>query len=46
MLSTDNRPDGFWGEALKTAVHVWNRFPHMSLKGGIPEVVWSGKPAS
>ena len=29
--------------ALKTAVHVCNRSPHMSLKGGILEEVWSGK---
>ena len=46
MLSTANLPHGFWGEALKTAVHVCNRSPHVFLKGDIPEEVWSGKPAS
>ncbi len=46
MLSTANLPHGFWGEAIKTAVHICNRSPHMSLKGDIPEEVWSGKPAS
>ena len=46
MLSTANLPHAFWGEALKTAVHICNRSPHMSLKGDIPEEAWSGKPAS
>ena len=46
MLSTTNLPHAFWGEVLKTAVHICNRSPHVSLKGGIPEEVWSGKPAS
>ena len=46
MLSTANLPHEFWGEALKTAVHICNRSPNKSLKNGIPEEVWSGKPAS
>ena len=46
MLSRTNLHHGFWEEALKTAVHVYNRSPHMSLKGGILEEVWSGKPTS
>ena len=46
MLSTTNLPHGFWGEALKTAVHVCNRSPYMSLKDDIPEEVCSGKSAS
>ena len=46
MLSTANLPHGFWGEALKTAVHVCNRYPNRALENGIPEEVWSGKPAS
>ena len=46
MLSTANLPQVFWGEALKTAVHVCNRSPTHALKSGIPEEVWSGKPAS
>ena len=32
--------------ALKTAVHVCNRSPHMSLKGGILEEVCFSKPTS
>ena len=46
MLSTANLPQVFWGEALKTAVHVCNRSPTHALKSGIPEEVWSGKPTS
>ena len=46
MLSTSNLPHGFWREALKIAVHVCNRSPHISLKGCIPEEVCSSKPAS
>ena len=46
MLSTSNLPHGFWREALKIAVHVCNRSPHMTLKGGISEEVWYDKPAS
>ncbi|MCO5589501.1 hypothetical protein L7F22_043468 [Adiantum nelumboides] len=46
MLSTANLPHGFWGEALKTAVHVCNRSPNSTLKNDIPEEVWSGKLAS
>mgnify|MGYP002776752891 FL=1 len=46
MLSTAKLPHEFWGEALKTAVHICNRSPNKSLKNGIPEEVWSGKPAS
>ncbi|MCO5584362.1 hypothetical protein L7F22_038288 [Adiantum nelumboides] len=33
-------------EALKTVVHICNRSPHCALDSGIPEEVWSGKPAS
>ena len=36
----------FWGEALKTAVHVCIKSPHVSLKGSIPEDFWFGKLAS
>ena len=39
MLSTANLPNAFWGQALETAVHS-------SLKGGIPEEIWSSKSAS
>ena len=46
MLSTANLPHEFWGEALKSAVHICTRSPHQSLKNGIPEEVWSGKPVS
>ena len=46
MVSTANLPHGFWGEALKTAVHVCNISRHVSLKGDIPEEVWSGELAS
>ena len=46
MLSTANLPHAFWGEALKTAVHICNRSPHMSLKGDIPQEARSGKSAS
>ena len=45
MLSTTNLPHEFWGEALKTMVHICNRSPNKSLKNGIPEEVWSSKPA-
>lgn len=46
MLSTANLSQEFWGEALKTAVHICNRSPNSTLKNDIPEEVWSGKPAS
>ena len=46
MLSTANLPHVFWGETLKSAVHVCNRSPTRALKSGILEEAWSGKPAS
>lgn len=46
MLSTDNLPQQFWGEALKTVVHICNTSPNRALDNGIPEEVWSSKPAS
>ena len=39
-------PSNVLGEVLKTAIHVCSRSPTNALKSGIPEEVWSGKPAS
>ena len=44
MLSNADLPNGFWAEALATAVHLINRSPNKVLDTKIPEEVWSGKP--
>ena len=46
MLFTANLPHGFWGEELKSAVHICNRSPHVSLQDENPEEVWFDKPDS
>ncbi|MCO5575173.1 hypothetical protein L7F22_028970 [Adiantum nelumboides] len=39
-------PQSFWGEAVKTAVHLINRSPSKVLDGGVPEEAWTSKPPS
>ena len=46
MLSNVDLPNGFWAEALATAVHLINRSPNKVLDTKVPEEVWSGKPPS
>ena len=45
MLSNAQLPNGFWAEAVATAVHLINRSPSKVLdKEAVAEMVWSGKP--
>ena len=44
-VCTDNGV-AFWEVAIKTTIYTFNRSPHTTLKAGIPEEVWSEKPAS
>ena len=46
MLSNASLPNGFWAEALATAVHLINRSPNKKLESKVAEEVWSGKPPS
>ena len=46
MLSNANLPNGFWAEALQTAVHLINRSPNKKLDLKVAEEEWSGKPPS
>ena len=43
MLSNADLPNGFWAEALQTAVHLINRSPNKKLDLKVAEEVWSGK---
>jgi len=46
MLSNAGLPNGFWAEALATAVHLINRSPNKKLDLKVAEEIWSGKPPS
>ena len=46
MLSNASLPNGFWAEALATAVHLINRSPNKVLDTKVPETIWSGKSPS
>ena len=46
MLSNAGLPNGFWAEALATAVHLINRSPNKKLDLKVTEELWSGKPPS
>ena len=40
MLSNASLPNGFWAEALATAVHLINRSPNKVLDTKVPEEIW------
>src|SRR5258706_8122988 len=42
MLCSANLSDGFWQDAVGTAVHLINQSTHTSLKRMTPEESWSG----
>src|ERR1051325_6396980 len=46
MLKQKNLPKSLWGEAVSTAVYIFNRRPTKILKNKVPEEVWSGKRPS
>ena len=46
MLSHAKLPKPFWGEAMRTAIHLINLSPSIPLDGDIPERVWIGKDVS
>ena len=46
MLSNAELPNGFWAEALATAVHLINRSPNKALDEKVPEELWSKKRSS
>ena len=47
MLSNADLTQGFWAEAVATAVHLINRSPSKVLdKEAVVEMVWSGKKPS
>ena len=46
MLSNAELPNGFWAEALATAVHLINRSPNKWLDFRVAKEVWSGKSPS
>ena len=43
MLKHSGLSDGFWAEALLTAVHIINLSPSRPLGYKIPQELWSGK---
>ena len=42
MLSQANLTQGFWVEALYTAVYLINRSPNATLEFKVPEELWTG----
>nr|GFA27763.1 retrotransposon protein, putative, Ty1-copia subclass [Tanacetum cinerariifolium] len=42
MLSHANSDKDFWVEAATTATYLINCYPHRSLDGNIPEILWLG----
>ena len=45
MLDDAGLPDGYWEEAVRTAVYIRNRLSHRALGGKIPWELWTGKKA-
>ncbi|KAE8258539.1 hypothetical protein A4X13_0g1619 [Tilletia indica] len=45
MLRAARLPLGFWPYAVQYAAYVLNRTPSNTLRGQLPQEVWSGKPA-
>lgn len=43
LLKSMKVPPRFWGEAVRTAVHILNRSPTKSLRGQTPYQAWFGK---
>ena len=46
MLSNANLPNGFWAEAVATAVHLINRSPNKAIDEKVPKLMWLGKQPS
>ena len=46
MLSQANLPQGFWAEALHTAIYLLNRSPNTKLNFKIPKKAWTGRKLS
>ena len=46
MLSNAELPDGFWVEALATAIHLINKSPNKRLDFRVAEEVWTRKSPS
>ena len=44
MLLNTELSNGFWTEALATAVHLIKRSPNKRLESKVAQQVWSGKP--
>ena len=43
MLAESGLPSSFWGEALASYVHVWNRLPTTAIPGATtPYELWHG----
>jgi len=43
MMKSMSVPSWFWGEAVATAVYIWNRSPTKSLQNKTPFEAWHGK---
>jgi len=43
LLKSMKVPSRFWGEAVRTAVHILNRSPMKSLRGKTPFEAWFGR---
>ena len=41
MLNMKKMPNTFWGEAVRTAAYILNRYPTKKLDQ-IPEEIWTG----
>ena len=46
MLSNAQLLDGFWAEALATAIHLINRSPNKRIEMRVAQELWSGKAPS
>mgnify|MGYP000016949543 FL=1 len=46
MLKLSGLGDGFWAEALLTAIHIINMSPSRPLGYKIPQEIWSGKTSN
>lgn len=43
MINSNNRPKGFWAEAVSCAIHVLNMCPARSDHGKTPQHIWTSK---